>query len=112
MSKPDKTYPHTIIHESSADTLPPDQMDPDTVYLVKRDGQWYRVRFLCPCGCKDLYSLPLKPAGANTHADWDVRIEESGRVTLLQFDGSPPSVNSLTGCKSHFHLQDGRVNWC
>jgi hypothetical protein len=81
-------------------------MDRDTIYLDRWPEGWAEASFHCPCGCSQpVIGLPLKPAKANDHADWDVKIEESGRTTLS------PSVNQLHGCRSHYTITDGRVQW-
>ncbi|WP_236000503.1 DUF6527 family protein [Bradyrhizobium uaiense] len=57
----------------------------------------------CPCGCRQTIELLLireaKPR-------WDLSVDPAGRPSLR------PSVWVQTGCRSHFWLRRGRVEWC
>jgi len=56
----------------------------------------------CPCGCKQ--TLHLRFFG-DRRPRWELQTL-SGKATVH------PSVWRQTGCKSHFVLRDGKVNWC
>nr|WP_291162796.1 DUF6527 family protein [Hyphomicrobium sp.] len=57
----------------------------------------------CPCGCGATIELMILP-GANPR--WSIQVDEVGRPTLQ------PSVWRQTGCRSHFWVRRGRIQWC
>ena len=57
----------------------------------------------CPCGCGETIEL-LVLDGAKPR--WDVLIDKKNLPTLH------PSVWRQTGCRSHFWVRKGRINWC
>lgn len=64
-----------------------------------------RAQFLCPCGCGcavDLFVGPVDQRAAMPH--WALTLK--GNVPTLH-----PSVNHLTGCRSHYHIRAGSVAW-
>lgn len=75
--------------------------------MVADDGSIEAVDFLCPCGCGRSSYTPVVPmtdkqAGKGEH-HWGY---DPATVTLH------PSVLWLSGCKSHFWIQGGKVVWC
>ena len=71
--------------------------------LAREDGEDWCVGMRCPCGCGDQIELLLiKEAKPR----WDIALTASGQPSLS------PSVWRRTGCKSHFWLRRGRVEWC
>lgn len=81
----------------------PDVLEPFTVYLAGEDGHLWAAALLCPCGCGERIELNLLPQ-ARPH--WTAQRLSDGRVTLM------PSVWRQKGCKSHFFVRDGRIDWC
>lgn len=73
------------------------------VYLVGESGHLWFVVFLCPCGCGEVIQLNLLP---DTRPRWSVERHTDGTVSLM------PSVWRVAGCRSHFFLQHGRIEWC
>lgn len=71
--------------------------------LAREDGEDWCVGMRCPCGCGDPIELLIiqeaKPR-------WDIIVSKDGRPTLS------PSVWRKKGCRSHFWLRAGRVEWC
>lgn len=57
----------------------------------------------CPCGCGDVIELMLIPE-ATPH--WRLIIGTDKKPSLK------PSVWRNTGCRSHFWLRGGSVEWC
>lgn len=58
--------------------------------------------FKCPCRCGTVISLALR----DTHTPhWKMQINDR-RPTLH------PSVWQKVGCKSHFWIRDGAIDWC
>lgn len=81
----------------------PDVLASRTVYVVGEDGhQWYAA-FDCPCGCGETIKLSLIPGD---RPGWKLRQHWDGTASLA------PSVWRKVGCKSHFWLRKGKVDWC
>ncbi|MCQ1572731.1 DUF6527 family protein [Neorhizobium galegae] len=57
----------------------------------------------CPCGCGDTIELMVLD-GARPR--WDITVDHSGRPSLH------PSVWRNIGCRSHFWVRRGRIQWC
>lgn len=80
----------------------PNSLARHTIYLVEEDGYREQAALLCPCGCGHVIQLNLltdeRPCWtATTHAD--------GTVSLH------PSVWGKKGCRSHFWIRRGKVQW-
>lgn len=56
-----------------------------------------RADLQCPCGCGAIISLNLIP---NVRPCWKIRLNN---IT--------PSINRNIGCKSHFSIAGGKVEW-
>ncbi|WP_407033011.1 DUF6527 family protein [Polluticaenibacter yanchengensis] len=80
----------------------PGILNDKTIYVVGERDYYWQIVFLCPCGCKSTLFLNLleeyKPS-------WRYQIEKTGFITLT------PSINRVVGCKSHFFLRSGKVQW-
>ena len=79
-------------------------LEPGVVYLWGCEGETdppFAALFLCPCGCGGEVSLPL----TNGHPAWKF----NGDLAAPTFS---PSVLWTCGCKSHFFIRRGRVEWC
>lgn len=58
--------------------------------------------FKCPCGCHtDIYLNLLKDAKPR----WHYRITKKNKITIS------PSVWRKVGCKSHFYVRNGQIDW-
>lgn len=71
--------------------------------LAREDGEDWCVGMRCPCGCGDTIELLVID---EARPRWDVALDRDGRPTLS------PSVWRKKGCRSHFWLRGGRVEWC
>ena len=58
--------------------------------------------FKCPCNCGSVISLSLQ---ALHTPHWELRRSPWQRPTLY------PSVFRTTGCRSHFWVRDGNIEW-
>ncbi|MGE3303619.1 MAG: DUF6527 family protein [Hyphomonadaceae bacterium] len=58
---------------------------------------------ICPCGCGRRLELMLLEG---VKPRWDLKVDPKRRVTLH------PSVWVADGCRSHFWLRNGQVDWC
>lgn len=81
----------------------PEVAHPRAVYLVGENDLYWCAALLCPCGCGALIQLNLT---ATTRPTWQARRSSSGVLTLT------PSIWRTQGCRSHFFLREGRVDWC
>ena len=72
--------------------------------VLARDGEedWC-VGINCPCGCGQKIELLVIP---EAKPRWDLKTDSKGRPSLR------PSVWLQQGCRSHFWLRNGRVEWC
>lgn len=71
--------------------------------LAREDGEDWSVHLRCPCGCGKPLELLLIPE-AKPH--WGLAKDERGRPNLC------PSVWLRTGCRSHFWVRGGNIDWC
>ena len=80
----------------------PDVLHDGRVYFVGGRDPIYAA-MACPCACGAVLRMNLRP-----EADpcWLWATSDRGAVTLK------PSVWHQSGCRSHFFLHDGRVDWC
>ena len=71
--------------------------------LAREDDEDWCVGMRCPCGCgRKIELLVIKEAKPR----WDLKVDAVGRPTLT------PSVWLRDGCKSHFWIRGGEVQWC
>lgn len=90
-------------------TLAPDRpnswagMPPGVVYLDLRGEPEDRFAFfLCPCGCERQIMLNF----AGHRQNWSYGIHADGSISFS------PSISLGDGCRSHFHIRHGLVEWC
>ena len=82
----------------------PDVLDPRAVYVLGEEKYLWFVALLCPCGCKEVLQVSLLP---DAKPKWKlVEHIDDGSITLQ------PSVWRKIGCRSHFFLRRGRIQWC
>ena len=98
----DKFGPRRGLKVVQGDSLPERLRGRDLVLARDGDEDWC-AGMNCPCGCGQKIELLLireaKPR-------WDLALDPAGRPSLK------PSVWLQTGCRSHFWLRHGRVEWC
>lgn len=81
----------------------PEGPRPRIVYLIGEGEYLWSAAFLCPCDCGELVQLNLLP---KSRPRWAVVRHPDGSVTVS------PSVWRVAGCKSHFFLRRGKIEWC
>lgn len=81
----------------------PDDPAGSTLYFVGEGENLWAAAMLCPCGCGERIELNLLP---QVRPRWSAEEHEDHTVTLT------PSVWRQSGCRSHFILRRGRINWC
>jgi len=80
----------------------PEKLAAKTVYLIGEREHLWAAAFVCPCGCGEVIQLSLL---ADSRPSWSMRQDADGNVTLH------PSVWRVRGCRSHFFLRRGLVEW-
>lgn len=81
----------------------PEELDPEVVYVLGEEEHRWFVAMLCPCGCKATLQLSLL---AMAVPQWKL-IEHPDHTISLH-----PSVWRTVGCRSHFFLRRGFIQWC
>ncbi len=82
----------------------PDKLDPKAVYVLGEGKHLWFVALLCPCGCKQVLQVSLLP---DAKPRWRlIEHADDGSITLQ------PSVWRQIGCRSHFFLRRGLIQWC
>ncbi|OCW93950.1 hypothetical protein A9168_09555 [Macellibacteroides sp. HH-ZS] len=74
----------------------------DFVEVVYRNQSYWAI-FICPCGCKNVITLPLQKYH-NPH--WQLEHSTDNKPTLY------PSIWQNNGCLSHFWIKNGKIEWC
>ena len=80
----------------------PGSIEPGVLYLLGISEKPWAAVFQCPCRCGATIELNLLP---EIRPHWQAR---------RHWDSSPslwPSVNRFVGCRSHFWLQEGLIQW-
>ena len=81
----------------------PDALDSKEVYVLgEGQHQWF-VAMMCPCGCKETLQMSLL---RDAKPKWSLIEHGDGTITLQ------PSVWRKVGCRSHFFLRHGLIQWC
>lgn len=91
----------TIVTELVADR--PRHPRKNRLYVTQQAGQPAFGAMACPCGCGE--TLNLRFFGAR-RPRWSVSWDHRRRPTVR------PSVWRQSGCRSHFFLTAGRIDWC
>jgi hypothetical protein len=98
----DRALPARRLTIVEGDSLPSTLPRRSLVLARDEDEDWC-VGMRCPCGCGQAIELMLirevKPR-------WDLSVNSAGKPTLH------PSVWLQRGCRSHFWLRGGCIQWC
>jgi hypothetical protein len=81
----------------------PDRLASKIVYAVGDEGQYWLAALTCPCGCGDTIQLSMMQG---RRPRWNL-VEQN-----LRFPTLTPSVDRTVGCRSHFFVRNGRIEWC
>jgi hypothetical protein len=79
----------------------PDEIPERIIYIVGDRPHYWMLCFKCPCGCGDNISLNL----LNQRRPCWRFVVRWGRLTIT------PSIWRKVGCKSHFHVRLGKIQW-
>jgi len=74
------------------------------VYPEVQDSRLHAVIFLCPCNCGELVAFPTQ--GSELESYWKADFGTQGLLTMT------PSIKMESGCKSHYTIRNGMVEWC
>lgn len=79
-----------------------DQIRDKVLFIVggKDYVKWIYIK--CPCGCGDVLTLSLMK---KNRPSWNLKVDKLSRATLY------PSVWKKEGCRSHFWIRKGRLEW-
>ena len=81
----------------------PDKLGKRDIYLIGEDGDYWFAALKCPCGCNETIQLSLLP---DDRPHWRYQRHNDNTLSLA------PSVWGTKGCKSHFFVRRGEINWC
>lgn len=81
----------------------PDALQRAKIYLAGEGDNLWAAALICPCGCGDVIELNLLK---QARPCWSVQEHQDGSVSI------DPSVWRSKGCKSHFYVRHGRIDWC
>jgi len=82
---------------------PVDNPKKKILYVIGTVDDPWQVELACPCGCENKIVLPLNDS---TKPRWLLKISDNKTPTLS------PSILRSKGCKSHFFLKQGKIDWC
>jgi hypothetical protein len=80
----------------------PLQLKSHTLYLIGEYDDPWQAAFICPCGCKGIIQLSLLK---DSRPQWKVVFSSPNNISLY------PSIHRTVGCKSHFFLNNGKIEW-
>jgi hypothetical protein len=80
----------------------PEEPEPGLLYLIGEGEYLWFACFLCPCDCGELIQLNTLP---RVRPRWTATRHRNGTATLH------PSVRRTVGCRSHFFLRRGGIDW-
>jgi len=80
----------------------PELSKPRVLYIIENYGFLWQVVMICPCGCKKLLQMNLMK---EYNPYWRFEIDKKNRISLH------PSIQRVVGCKSHFFLRKGNIQW-
>jgi hypothetical protein len=80
----------------------PEKIENDIIYVVGENGYDWLAVFRCPCGCDRAIHLNLLK---DTDPSWSLKYHSKKMVSIT------PSVNRTVGCRSHFFITKGQVQW-
>lgn len=86
-----------------SETKAPDAVAPLTVYVIRSGSNQKWAQLKCPCGCGDVILLNLSQS---RRPRWGVTSSLLRKATIF------PSVWRTDGCRSHFFIRRGQVDWC
>ena len=80
----------------------PDAPKPLLLYIAGAAKQEWAAAMLCPCGCEETIHLNLLE---QVRPRWTFNENKVG-------PSLEPSIWRRRGCRSHFFLRNGEIEWC
>jgi hypothetical protein len=80
----------------------PDKLEQAKVYLAGEGDNLWAASMICPCGCGEVIELNLLK---QARPRWSAQEHSDGTISLA------PSVWRQKGCRSHFYVRHGRIDW-
>lgn len=93
------------------DYMSSDSLEDGKIYVIYQtalaEHSGPSVQYLCPCGCKQHVFLPCRDAGnpRSREPQWELDLTTDGKVNIS------PSILEKAGCKSHYFIKAGEVQW-
>lgn len=81
----------------------PETLESARVYLAGEGTNLWGAAMICPCGCGEVIELNLLK---QARPCWSAEEHPDGTISLV------PSVWRQRGCRSHFFLRRGGIEWC
>lgn len=81
----------------------PDILPPFDLVVSREGNTLWSAGLVCPCGCDRRIEVMLLKG---VKPRWDLLLDDEGLPTLK------PSVWVSDGCRSHFWLRKGLIDWC
>lgn len=81
----------------------PDALEASKIYLAGEGTHLWGAAMICPCGCGDKIELNLL---RQVRPCWAAQEHTDGTISLA------PSIWRQKGCRSHFFVRQGRIEWC
>jgi len=94
---PDRPYLTLFLEEL------PDAPKEKILYVLGENEHLWSAAMVCPCGCQEVLQMSLHPEG---RPKWTLEVHSDKTASLH------PSVWRKVGCRSHFFLKHGRIQWC
>ena len=84
-------------------TEEPEVFQKQKIYLVGESGHTWYIGLLCPCDCGEVIQLSTLKTD---NPKWSFVKHWNYTITIN------PSIWRISGCKSHFFIRRGIVDWC
>ena len=97
----ERLLPVRRIEVIEGETLPK-KLPRRNLVLLRDAGEDWCIGMRCPCGCGQRIELALVP---EVKPCWKLRMEPNATPTLT------PSIWLKDGCRAHFFVRNGRVDW-
>ena len=80
----------------------PTSISDNTIFIIQDGNEPELLAFKCPCGCNENILLNLLK---DAKPQWRFRINHNDMINIY------PSIWRKRGCKSHFFIKNGIVEW-
>lgn len=81
----------------------PEKISTYVIYIVLNEGFAWQILLECPCGCGEAINLSLLK---DSEEHWCITLNRDNSISVK------PSIHRTVGCKSHFFITDGKIEWC